>query len=63
VPIRSAVDPDGAGTLFTIDEAGNAQVLINAPRSLATYGRFTITIEDAGSNKPEKPAGPRVLSS
>jgi anti-sigma-K factor RskA len=50
------------GALFTIDEAGNAQVLINAPRSLATYGRFTVTIEDAGS-KPEKPTGPRVLSS
>jgi anti-sigma-K factor RskA len=50
------------GALFTVDEAGNAAVLIGAPRSLATYGRFTVTVEDAGS-KPEKPTGPRVLSS
>lgn len=50
------------GALFTVDEAGNAAVLIDAPRSLAIYGRFTVTIEDAGS-KPEKPTGPRVLSS
>lgn len=50
------------GALFEVDANGAAQVLINAPRSLAGYGRFTVTIEDAGTT-PSKPTGPRVLSS
>ncbi len=56
--------PDGAresGGLFTVDPAGNGQMVVRAPRPLGSYHAVGITVEPQDGSPTGGPTGPRVV--
>ena len=58
------IQPDGtreSGGLFAVDQSGNGQMVVRAPRPLGSYGAVGITAEPWNGSPTGGPTGPRVV--